>query len=157
MCLWWPLVGECSWLVRIHIPRCHSSRSLVIFGLPELLQQWHSPWVSIVRQSLYVYAYPQLVPQTWLSTRKTLPWICSCGLGHSFIVFTFSRSGDIPPQTLDWAKGGPMSRDVVQCSYTTSDGTNGLLAKFFPTFWCGSFCMTRIGDFRRQPSRTLST
>ena len=27
----------------------------------------------------------------------------------------------------------------TQRSKTISDGTNGLLAKFYPIFWCGSF------------------
>ena len=31
------------------------------------------------------------------------------------------------------------SPDLVQRSYTTSDGTNRILVKFYNIFWCSSF------------------
>ena len=43
-------------------------------------------------------------------------------------------------------------------SYTTFlYGTNGLLAKFYPFYGTVVLCTTIIGNFRRRPSRSLST
>ena len=76
-------------------------------------------------------------PGAWPIQSRSLKWVCTPPTKHH------------PAQTSDRSKGRLVLRDVtrrcmsshvvVQCSCTTSDGTNGFLAEFYAISWCSSF------------------
>ena len=89
----------------------------------------------------------------WPGRSRSLKWVCT--------PTTHPRIHPPPPETWNWLveRGTDVARRYVVgcCSYTTSDGPNGLLVKFYHIFWCCSPLYEKIGNFRRQPSQSFLT